>query len=249
MLRWDHWSSTTVHRPDDRALGRDPGRPVPRHLPSGGPSSPGSVDIEAPVDAGPRTRQRVPGPSGSGRHAGRTAPVGAPRFVLTGHDSTTTSARIGPCRCGRGAGAGVLDRAARHVGPSRRAHQPGDSPYRCTTSTSASRPSPRRRTVDLPRAMGPRVPHRSAGVELGQFSSENRPGARRTSTRRCCSPATPASANGTARSGAPTSRGAATTRSWPPSACPTAGAALQLGELLHPGEIALAPGESYRRPR
>ena len=57
-----------------------------------------------------------------------------------------------------------------------------------------------------------------------------------------------ASASGGARCGAPTWRGAATTPCRRRAAARRPAPCVQLGELLHPGEVVLAPGESYRTP-
>ena len=64
---------------------------------------------------------------------------------------------------------------------------------------------------------------------------------------RCCSPAPRPTASGMARCGVRTWRGAATTAA-SPSGCPTVAGICRLGELLHPGEVSLEPGESYRTP-
>ena len=109
-------------------------------------------------------------------------------------------------------------------------------------------PRPRQRTAHLPRAVDPRVPRRTAPVDDRHVArARTGPVARRTNARRWCSPASPGSASGTARCGA-------LHLAWSGNHCvvaellPDGRRCLQLGELLHPGELALEPGESYRTP-
>ena len=113
----------------------------------------------------------------------------------------------------------------------------------------AARSSTRRRAVHVHRAVDTRAASDPRGV--AQRRVHEREPARPHVAR---APAAavrrrpPGSASGRARCGVPTWRGAATTRC-SPSGCPTGGASLQLGELLHPGEVALEPGESYSHAR
>ncbi len=71
---------------------------------------------------------------------------------------------------------------------------------------------------------------------------------RRTRTLRCCSPAPPASASGAARCGARTSAWSGN-HALLAERLPDGRRCVQLGELLHPGEVVLEPGERYRHAR
>ena len=104
------------------------------------------------------------------------------------------------------------------------------------------------RAAHVRRALDPRAAIRCGATgAVARSSPRTAPDAPRTSTRRCCSPGRPGSANGAARCGACTWPGAATTRC-SPSAMPDGRRYVQGGELLHPGELCLEPGESYTAP-